>query len=391
MRSHVLLALAVISCAPALRAQSPPPIQIYGGYTRLSNSFNGIPESQNGLNGWDAGVAFPAWHGLRVKIDVSRYSGTNLGAQQHGISITGGGQYEHALFRERLFVEALFGDVGMNRYWGPDAQRGESASFTTLLGGGLDTPLNKHFALRIQGDYRYENLALVQTGSLVPYRVPGLPHNFGSISTGLVWAPRLGRSSFTQASAHERTPVESELQFEDLNSFGHFHIFANSWWSYLHVAGVEYDRHSWGKFIGARMDYVAEILPVAILKQPSQTDVWGNRLSSTFTTLYGAGISPVGLRMMWRDGKAWKPFYTVKAGLIGFNRKALSQYAAYFDFSLQQSIGVQFRLNHRWDFRAGIEHFHFSDGFVVPSNPGLDEMSYSASLAFHLGKKPTGQ
>jgi hypothetical protein len=391
MRSHVLLALAVISCAPALRAQSPPPIQIYGGYTRLSNSFNGLPGSQNGMNGWDAGVAFPSWHGLRVKIDVFRYSGTNLGAQQQGISITGGGQYEHALLRERIFVEALFGDVGMNRYWGPNAQRGESASFTTLLGGGLDTPLNKHFALRIQGDYRYENLALVQPGSLYPYRVPGLPKNFGSISTGLVWAPRLGRPSFTQASAHERTPVKSELQFEDLNSFGHFHIFANSWWSYLHVAGVEYDRHSWGKFIGARMDYVAEILPVVILKQPSQTDVWGNRLSSTFTTLYGAGISPAGLRMMWRDGKAWKPFYILKGGLIGFNRKALSQYAAYYDFSLQQSIGVQFRLDHRWDFRASIEHFHFSDGFVVPSNPGIDEMSYSASLAFHLGKQPAGQ
>jgi hypothetical protein len=391
MRSHVLLTLAVISCAPALRAQSPPPIQIYGGYTRLSNSFNGLPGSQNGMNGWDAGVAFPSWHGLRVKIDVFRYSGTNLGAQQQGISITGGGQYEHALLRERIFVEALFGDVGMNRYWGPNAQRGESASFTTLLGGGLDTPLNKHFALRIQGDYRYENLALVQPGSLYPYRVPGLPKNFGSISTGLVWAPRLGRPSFTQASAHERAPVESELQFEDLNSFGHFHIFANSWWSYLHVAGVEYDRHSWGKFIGARMDYVAEILPVVILKQPSQTDVWGNRLSSTFTTLYGAGISPAGLRMMWRDGKAWKPFYIVKGGLIGFNRKALSQYAAYYDFSLQQSIGVQFRLDHRWDFRASIEHFHFSDGFVVPSNPGIDEMSYSASLAFHLGKQPAGQ
>ena len=391
MRSRVLLTLAVISCAPALAAQSAPPIQIYGGYTRLSNSFNGLPESQSALNGWDASVAFPSWHGLRVKIDVSRYSGTNLGAQQHGISIAGGGQYEHALFRERLFVEALFGDVGMNRYWGPDAQRGETASFTTLFGGVLDTPLNKHFALRIQGDYRYENLALVQPGSLVAYRVPGLPHNFGSISTGLVWAPRLGRSSFAQASAHERTPVESELQFEDLNSFGHFHIFANSWWSYLHVAGVEYDRHSWGKFIGARMDYVAEILPVVIFKQPSQTDVWGDRLSSTFTTLYGVGISPVGLRMMWRDGKAWKPFYIVKGGVIGFNRKALSQYAAYFDFSLQQSIGVQFRLNHRWDFRASIEHFHFSDGFVVPSNPGIDEMSYNASLAFHLGKQPTGQ
>jgi len=72
MRSGVLLTLALISCAPALSAQSSPPFQIYGGYTRLSNSFNGIPESQNGLNGWDAGVAFPSCHGLRVKIDVSR-------------------------------------------------------------------------------------------------------------------------------------------------------------------------------------------------------------------------------------------------------------------------------------------------------------------------------
>jgi hypothetical protein len=391
MRSGVLLTLALISCGPALAAQSAPPFQIYGGYTRLSNSFNGIPESQNALNGWDAGVALPAWHGLRAKIDVSRYSGTNLGAEQHALSIMGGGQYERTFHRERLFVEALFGYLGMNRDWGPNAQAGGSASFTTLLGGGLDTPLSKHFDFRIQGDYRYENLALAQAGSLVPYRVPGLPQNFGSISTGLVWAPRLGRSSFTEASAHERTPVASELQFEDLNSFGHIHIFANSWWSYLHVAGVEYDRHSWGKFIGARMDYVAEILPVVILKQPSKTDVWGNRLSSTFTTLYGLGISPAGLRMMWRDGRAWKPYYEIKGGLIGFNRKAISQHAAYMNFSLQQSTGVQLRLNHRWDLRASVGWLHFSDAFIVPSNPGIDEMFYSGSLSFHLGKQPTGE
>jgi hypothetical protein len=393
MRSSVLLTVALISCAPAFAAEPSPPVEIFGGYTRLSNAFNGIPESQNGLNGWDAGVALPAWHGLRVKIDVSGYSGTNLGAKQQVLSIMGGGQYERTFHRERLFVEALFGDVGMNRNWGPNALAGETASFTTLFGGGLDTPLKKHFAFRIQGDYRYENLALVEPVSLFPYRVPGLPHNLGSISTGLVWTPRLGQPSFTQAIAHERTPVASELQFEDLNSFGHFHIFANSWWSYLHVAGVEYDRHSWGKFIGARMDYVAEILPVAILKQPSQTYVWGNPnpAVSTFTTLYGVGISPVGLRMMWRDGRAWKPFYTIKGGLIAFNGKALSQYAAYLNFSLQQSIGVQFRLNHRWDLRASIGHFHFSDAFIVPSNPGIDEMFYSGSLSFHLGKQPAGE
>jgi len=392
MRSYVLLSVALISCAPVLAAQSAPPFQIYGGYTRLSNSFNGLTGSQNPLSGWDAGVALPAWHNLRVKIDVSQYTGTNLGAQQKAISIMGGGQYERTYHREGLLVEALFGNVGINRYWGPNAVPGESASFTTLLGGGLDTPINKHFAIRVQGDYRYENLALIQAvTNTTPYRVPGLPKNFASFSTGLVWIPRLGSSSFTQVHKQERSPVESDLQFEDLNSFGHIHIFANSWWSYIHVGGVEYDRHSWGKFLGARMDYVAEILPVAIFKQPSVTDVWGNRLSSTFETIYGLGISPAGLRMLWRDGKAWKPYYLVKGGVIAFNRKAISQDAAYWNFSLQQSVGVQFRLNSRWDMRAGIEHFHFSDAFIVPSNPGIDEMSYSAALTLHLGKRPNGK
>ncbi len=91
----------------------------------------------------------------------------------------GGGQYERIYHREGFFVEALFGNVGINRYWGPNAVPGESASFTTLLGGGLDTPINKHFAIRVQGDYRYENLALIQAvTNTTPYRVPGLPKEF---------------------------------------------------------------------------------------------------------------------------------------------------------------------------------------------------------------------
>ena len=315
MRSFFLFSLALFTFPAVLAAQSASPFQIYGGYTRLSNSFNGIPESQNGLNGWDAGVGFPAWHGLRVKIDVSSFSGTNLAAQQKAFSVMAGGQYERNFHRERWFVKALFGDMVINRDWGPNAHPGEAVSFTAQLGGGLDTPFSKHLALRIQGDYRYENLALIEATSLtVPYRVPGLPQNFGSVSTGLVWAPRLARSSYPQASPQGPIPAASELQIEDLNSFGHIHILANSWWSYLHVAGVEYDRHSWGKFAGARMDYVAEILPVVVFKQPSQTDVWRNKRSSTFTTLYGLVISPVGLRMLWRDGRAWKPYCTIKGG-----------------------------------------------------------------------------
>jgi hypothetical protein len=179
---------------------------------------------------------------------------------------------------------------------------------------------------------------------------------------------------------------ESEIIFEGLGSFGHYHVFAYSWWSYLDVAGVEYDRHTWGNFIGARMDYVAEILPVVLLRQPAKTDVWGDPLSKDHKINPGIGISPIGLRMLWRDGKNWKPYYEVKGGMVGFTHKALSDYAAYQNFSLQQSIGIQFRVTPQWDFRAGVTDFHFSDAFMVPSNPGIDEMSYSGGICYHLGR-----
>jgi len=390
MRRLSLLLLEVCLCPLLSPAQSDPATryQLYGGFSYLSNSFNGVPGARHALNGWDAGMVFPAWHGLSVKIDVSRYSGTNLGAKQQAISILSGGQYERSFHRERWFAEALFGDLGMNRYWGPNGQAGMTASFTTLLGGGVDTPLSQHVALRVQGDYRYSNLALIEsTNFTLPYRVPGLPNHFASLSTGVVWMPGHSSSGLARSRDEERTPVEWESTFEDLNSFGHYHIFANSWWSYLRVAGVEYDRHSWGSFIGARRDYCAEILPVVVLEQPSKTDVWGNRLSSTLETLHGLGISPIGMRLLWREDKAWQPYYSIKGGVIGFNQKALSQDASYMDFTLQQTIGMQARLNERWGLRVGLDDFHFSDAFMVPSNPGIDEMAYNFGLTYYAGRR----
>jgi len=302
--------------------------------------------------------------------------------------IAGGGQYEHAIGRERLFADALFGDVAPNRFWGPNGHPGESASFTEIFGGGVDTPISRHFAIRVEGDFHNENLALIKAvNNQVPYRVSGLPQNFATLSTSLVWTPKLGVTRGPASAVHNifNKTVDQELIAESINSFGHVKIFANSWWSYLNTAGIEYDRHSWGYALGARLDYVAEILPVAILRQPSKTDVYGNNLSGTKRTSFeGLGVSPAGLRMMWNDHGVVKPYYEIKGGMIAFTQKALSKNAAYENFSLQQSVGAQFRLTDRLGFRAGIEHFHFSNAFVVPSNPGLDAMSWTCGLSIRI-------
>ena len=393
-------AVVVLSCfsAAAAAQRTPPPVQIYVGYSWLSNSFNGVPGSQKALNGWNGGVAIPPWHHLRFRMDYSMYRGTNAGAPQHGFFVLGGGQYEAAFHRERFYAEALAGEGGLNGTWFKadatgyrNGNTGSTASLAEFLGGGIDTPISHNAAIRVEGGVQHSNFDPVEVyPNSLPLHLAGLPNYFGRFSVGMVWLPRMGSEFRRKPEGSTRTPVESELIFEGQYSVGHFHIFANSWWSYLSGGGIEYDRHSWGHFIGARVDYSAEILPVLILRQPSKTNNWGQPLSTGFETVPGIGISPIGMRMLWRDGKHVKPYYDVKLGMTGYTKKSFSQYAAYENFSLEQIVGVQLKLADRWDFRTGFEVFHQSDGFVVPSNPGVDEMMINAGLSYHLGRARTG-
>ena len=188
MLSRLFSLIAVLCLLPALHAQSVASarFQVYGGYSMLSNTINGVRGSHQSMNGWDASIAFPSWHGLRFKVDTFGYMGTNLGAYERPYFIMGGAQYSHRLGRETVYVEGLGGDGNINKNWGPNKAIGGDASFSSILGGGLDTPLSRHFAFRVGGDFQYANFYL-ETSKFVFYKVPGQPVFFGRLSSGLVW------------------------------------------------------------------------------------------------------------------------------------------------------------------------------------------------------------
>jgi hypothetical protein len=185
-----------------------------------------------------------------------------------------------------------------------------------------------------------------------------------------------------------KTPVESEIIVEGMASYGNWKIFAGGTNCKLYTGGVEYDRNSWGRVLGARLDYSAEVLPLVILSEPTKMDIWGSTLSPNRQLVGGLSISPIGARLMWFDKKRFKPYLGIKGGLIAFPIKVLSTEASYVNLSLQSSVGLQAQLTRKLDLRLGIfNDFHFSDGFVVPVNPGLDVMNSNLGLVYHLGRR----
>jgi hypothetical protein len=192
MPSYRFWCIAFLSLASLLPAQTNTPsrYQLFGGYSFLSNSINGVSGSHQPLNGAEIAFAIPPWHDLRFKLNGFFYHGTNEGATEHPYFIMAGGQYGRNFGRESAFVEALGGEGNINANWGPNQTIGDTASFSAIFGGGLDTPVSRRFELRVQGDFQYAYFKIAASrspGTGVPTYMPGLPNYFGRVSSGLVW------------------------------------------------------------------------------------------------------------------------------------------------------------------------------------------------------------
>lgn len=178
-----------------------------------------------------------------------------------------------------------------------------------------------------------------------------------------------------------------DLIFEGISSFGNYRIFAGGSNAHLYTGGVEYDRYSWGRHLGARTDYSAEFLPLMVLNAPAVTDIWGDTIGPGRKILYGIGFSPIGVRFVWGQ-RAIRPYYDAKGGVLVFNHKVLSSHGTYEQFTLQQSFGMLVRMSQHYDLRLQMfGDFHFSNAFMVDVNPGLDVMNAGIGLVYHLGSR----
>lgn len=185
--------------------------------------------------------------------------------------------------------------------------------------------------------------------------------------------------------SHPPTVAQREIIYEGLVSYGHYMVFGGAENGTLYAGGVESDRELWPHLIHTRVDGVMEMLPVLLLTQPRQAEIWGDTLSKRRTLVPGAGITPICFPLLWRDDRKIMPYFETKASVLGFTQNALSPDATYQNWSFHLTSGVKLRLECRCDLRVGrLSDLHFSNAFVVRSNPAIALMNVNMGIVHHL-------
>jgi opacity protein-like surface antigen len=182
-------------------------------------------------------------------------------------------------------------------------------------------------------------------------------------------------------------PVKTEIQIEGGTSVGNFHLFGYSDNRRLTPFGVEYDTHIWGGWLGSKVDYVGELLPVVLLDEPAKYDTSGHAIGTGRQIQYGAGISPIGVRMMWRNTGQFQPYLIGKGGVLYFENRVLSTEGTHMQFSSEFGGGIEKAVTSRIGYRLSYNDFHFSNGDIGRHNPGIDFMYINAALTIRFAKR----
>jgi hypothetical protein len=196
-----------------------------------------------------------------------------------------------------------------------------------------------------------------------------------------IWA---GRSPAQLPTLSEKPPVASEISAIYGHTAGNIQIFGAAGDRQLEIFGFQYARNSWGGLFTARVDYLAEVLPMTLLFEPKVYSVKSTALTAARKTVYGADVKPIGVRLLWRRDERFKPYLESTGGVVYFTDRVLSTEGAHLNFSAEFGTGVQYTVHDRSELRIGYSLYHISNGNIARHNPGLDTNMIYAAWCFDL-------
>src|SRR5439155_7071107 len=122
-------------------------------------------------------------------------------------------------------------------------------------------------------------------------------------------------------------------------------------------------------------EWTIDAVPLSILSNNRFTAVpsgSGFVVTQTRKSVYGWGVSPIGLKFNFRRNRRVQPFGQATGGFLYFNEQVPLAGAARFNFTFDFSGGVQIVNNNRRSFTIAYKYQHISNANRATFNPGVD-------------------
>ena len=186
----------------------------------------------------------------------------------------------------------------------------------------------------------------------------------------------------TPARAQQsNTPTPQEnIRRNEFGVWGSISFDATTWIGYTPDARFGNIGLRYGRVLAANRNlafsWTIDAVPVAVLSVKRFTTVptgtGSFTVRETRDQTYGAGLSPIGLKLNFRRSKLLQPFASGSAGFLYFSEQVPITGASQFNFTFEFGGGVDIVRDGRHGISVGYKYQHISNGYTSPLNPGID-------------------
>jgi lipid A 3-O-deacylase PagL len=187
--------------------------------------------------------------------------------------------------------------------------------------------------------------------------------------------------AFGHLEGAETSPVAGYALAKGTNEFGLWaggspdstRIFGDTEDRKLVLFGLRY-----GRILAAwdwvSLEYTLDIFPAAVVFEP-------DRVRRGNSTIYGAGLSPLGLKVNF--GQSWiQPFVAASVGFLYFEDDIPVPDSSRFNFTPEFGLGLQFFLTPKQALTLGYKLHHMSNADTSRNNPGMDSHVIYVGFSF---------
>lgn len=100
------------------------------------------------------------------------------------------------------------------------------------------------------------------------------------------------------------------------------------------------------------------------------------------SSLSGFGVSPLGLRLNFRESQTVQPFLGTAAGFLYLDGPFPDERGKKFNYTFRTGAGIEFLIHRGSSISIGYTYMHLSNGDSGEINPGIDSGFIFASLTF---------